>query len=71
MGSGKFSVGPAVMLVYQPEQWTVSLEMQQIWSVIGSSGREEVSQMLGEFGFHWDTEVSTWKKTELEPDEVH
>lgn len=46
LGSGKFSVGPAVMLVYQPEQWTVSLEMQQIWSVIGSSGREDVSQMI-------------------------
>jgi len=46
LGSGKFSVGPAFMLVYQPKQWTVSLEMQQIWSVIGSSGREDVSQML-------------------------
>ncbi|MCF7971265.1 MAG: hypothetical protein K9L22_08895, partial [Methylococcaceae bacterium] len=46
LGSGKFSVGPALMLVYQPEHWTMSLELQQIWSVIGNEGREDVSQMI-------------------------
>jgi hypothetical protein len=46
LGSGKFSMGPALMLVYQPKQWTLSLEIQQIWSVFGSSEREEVSQMI-------------------------
>lgn len=46
LGSGKFSVGPAVMFVYQtPESWTLSLQAQQIWSVIGSDGRDTVSQM--------------------------
>ena len=47
LGSGKFSVGPAVMLVYQtPEDWTLSLQAQQIWSVIGSETRADVSQMI-------------------------
>ncbi|MBT3812901.1 MAG: hypothetical protein HOE45_04710 [Gammaproteobacteria bacterium] len=47
LGSGKISMGPAVMLVYQtPESWTLSLQAQQIWSVIGSNGRDKVSQMI-------------------------
>ena len=47
LGSGKFSMGPAVMLVYQtPEDWTLSLQTQQIWSVIGSGNRDDVSQMI-------------------------
>jgi len=46
LGSGKFSIGPALMMVYQPSQWTLSLEIQHIWSVIGSAGREDVSQMI-------------------------
>ncbi len=47
LGSGKFSMGPAVMFVYQtPESWTLSLQAQQIWSVIGSEGRDTVSQMI-------------------------
>lgn len=47
LGSGKFSMGPALMLVYQtPKDWTLSLQAQQIWSVIGSEGRDDVSQMI-------------------------
>ncbi len=35
------------MLVYQtPEDWTLSLQAQQIWSVVGSEGRDDVSQMI-------------------------
>ena len=47
LGSGKFSMGPAMMFVYQtPESWTLSLQAQQIWSAIGSDGRDNVSQMI-------------------------
>lgn len=47
LGSGKFSVGPAVMFVYQtPRDWTLSLQAQQIWSVIGSNNRLDISQMI-------------------------
>ncbi|GAW85544.1 conserved hypothetical protein [Bathymodiolus platifrons methanotrophic gill symbiont] len=47
LGSGKFSIGPAVMLVYQtPKYWTLGLQAQQIWSVIGSAERDHVSQMI-------------------------
>lgn len=47
LGSGKVSMGPAVMFVYQtPKDWTLSIQAQQIWSVFGSAGRSEVSQMI-------------------------
>ncbi len=46
LGSGKFSVGPALMMLTQPKPWTVGLQIKQIWSVIGSDGRDDVSQMV-------------------------
>jgi len=46
LGSGKFSVGPAVMLVTQPKPWTLGLNVKQIWSVFGNDSRHEVSQMV-------------------------
>ena len=46
LGSGMFSIGPAVMFVYQPKDWTLEFQAQQIWSVIGSSERNSVSQMI-------------------------
>jgi len=46
LGSGKFSVGPAVMFVTQPKPWSLGLSIKQIWSVLGNDSREEVSQMV-------------------------
>lgn len=46
LGSGKFSVGPAAALVFQNQDWTVGLQASQLWSVFGSVGRKEVSQMV-------------------------
>jgi hypothetical protein len=46
LGSGKFSIGPAAMIVYQPRNWALSLQAQQVWSVFGSAGRHHVSQMI-------------------------
>ncbi|MCD2452670.1 hypothetical protein GO003_020000 [Methylicorpusculum oleiharenae] len=46
LGSGKFSVGPAVMFVTQPKPWSLGLAVKQIWSVFGNDSRDGVSQML-------------------------
>jgi len=46
LGSGKFSAGPALMLVTQPKPWTLGLNVKQIWSVFGNDSRREVSQMV-------------------------
>lgn len=45
LGSGKFSLGPAAAVVLQNKSWTIGVQASQIWSVFGSSGRQEVSQM--------------------------
>jgi hypothetical protein len=45
LGSGKFSLGPAAALIMQTKSWTVGLQASQLWSSIGSSGRQNVSQM--------------------------
>jgi len=46
LGSGKFSIGPATMLVYQPGPWTLGFKSKQIWSVLGSDSRDNVSQLI-------------------------
>ncbi len=46
LGSGKFSIGPSALLVTQPKPWTLGLNITQIWSVLGSSSRNNVSQMV-------------------------
>ncbi|WP_411728082.1 hypothetical protein [Methyloglobulus sp.] len=46
LGSGKFSVGPAAMIVYQPGPWTMGFKTKQIWSVLGADSRESVSQLI-------------------------
>ncbi|NOQ16859.1 MAG: hypothetical protein GQ581_07355 [Methyloprofundus sp.] len=54
LGSGKFSVGPAAMVVYQPKDWTLSLQAQQVWSIFGSTGRSHVSQMIIKPTIHYN-----------------
>lgn len=45
LGSGKFSFGPAATWVFQTQEWTLGVQASQIWSVFGSSARQEVRQM--------------------------
>lgn len=46
LGSGKFSVGPALTFVTQPRPWTAGVSIKQIWSVFGNDSRHSVSQMI-------------------------
>jgi len=46
LGSGKFSVGPAVMFVTQPKPWSLGLNVKQVFSVLGNDSRQSVSQMV-------------------------
>ena len=45
LGSGKFSGGAGAMFVTQPKPWVLGLNVKQIWSVLGSQSRLDVSQM--------------------------
>ena len=45
-GQGKFSLGPSVVALAQPGNWTVGVLINNVFSVAGSSHRPDVNQML-------------------------
>ncbi|MGH7195101.1 MAG: neuromedin U [Candidatus Saccharimonadales bacterium] len=46
LGSGKFSMGPAVVALMMPKPWVLGMLARQLWSVAGASNRPNVSQLL-------------------------
>jgi hypothetical protein len=46
LGTGKWSVGPTVVVLKQKGPWTVGALINQIWSVAGSDERQDVNQMF-------------------------
>lgn len=46
LGQGKFSVGPSIVALIQPQHWTVGALVNNVWSVAGSGDRPAVNQML-------------------------
>ena len=46
LGQGKFSMGPAVVLLTTPGHWVIGTLINNVWSVAGSGSRPPVNQML-------------------------
>ena len=46
LGQGKFSLGPAVVLLTTPGHWVIGTLINNVWSVAGSGSRPPVNQML-------------------------
>ena len=46
LGQGKFSIGPSIVALVQPQHWTVGALVNNVWSVAGSGGRPTVNQLL-------------------------
>lgn len=46
LGSGKYSAGPAAVVVWTPKPWVVGTLVRQLWSFAGNSDRNSVSQFL-------------------------
>ena len=44
-GMGKFSLGPSVVVLAQPGQWTLGALVSNVWSVAGSGSRPPVNRM--------------------------
>lgn len=44
LGSGKWSAGPAVVMMVQPGRWSVGALVTQVWSFAGGDERPDVSQ---------------------------
>jgi hypothetical protein len=45
LGQGKWSIGPELVLIAMPGQWTYAILTNNVWSVAGASGRSSVNQM--------------------------
>jgi hypothetical protein len=45
LGTGKFSIGPAVVGLVQPGKWTLGILVSNLFSVAGPSGRPDVNSM--------------------------
>ncbi len=46
LGTGKWSVGPSVVAVFQIQKWTFDLVFRQTWSVAGDVNRNDVNQLV-------------------------
>lgn len=44
LGTGKYSIGPAFVLIYKAGKWTMGALGNHIWSVAGDNDRGDVSQ---------------------------
>lgn len=45
LGTGKFSIGPAIVALIQPGKWTLGVLVNNLWSVAGSGNRPDVNSM--------------------------
>lgn len=43
LGSGKWTAGPSILLITQPEGWTIGILAQNTWSYAGDANRKDVS----------------------------
>ncbi len=54
LGQGKFSLGPSVVALAQPEHWTIGALANNVWSVAGSGGRPPVNQFLMQYFINYN-----------------
>jgi hypothetical protein len=45
LGTGKLSIGPAIVALVQPGKWTLGVLVNNLWSIAGPSGRPDVNSM--------------------------
>jgi hypothetical protein len=48
MGSGKWSAGPSIVMVFQKGKWTFDMVFRQTWSFAGDSQRRDVNQFVAQ-----------------------
>ena len=54
LGQGKFSLGPAVVLLTTPGHWVIGTLINNVWSVAGSGSRPPVNQMLFQYFINYN-----------------
>ena len=54
LGLGKWGAGPSIVLLTQPEHWTVGILMNNIWSFAGNQHRPPVNQFLAQYFLNYN-----------------
>ncbi len=54
LGQGKLSMGPSVVALTQPGPWTLGVLVNNIFSIVGSSHRPAVNQMLLQYFINYN-----------------
>ena len=54
LGTGKLSVGPAVVALVQPGKWTLGVLVNNLWSVAGSGSRPDVNSMTLQYFINYN-----------------
>jgi hypothetical protein len=54
LGTGKLSIGPAVVALVQPRKWTIGVLVNNLWSVAGSGGRPDVNSMTLQYFINYN-----------------
>jgi hypothetical protein len=54
LGTGKFSIGPAIVVLVQPGKWTLGVLVNNLWSVAGSGGRPDVNSMTLQYFINYN-----------------
>ena len=54
VGQGKFSLGPSVVALTQPGHWTIGALVNNVFSIVGSSHRPAVNQMLLQYFINYN-----------------
>lgn len=49
LGTGKFSIGPGIVVLVQPGKWTLGALVNNLWSVAGPRGRPDVNSMTFQY----------------------
>lgn len=49
LGQGKFALGPSVVVLAQPGQWTLGALVSNVWSVAGSGSRPSINRMTFQY----------------------
>jgi hypothetical protein len=49
LGSGKFGIGPSVVVLGMPGNWVLGVLVNNVWSVAGGEGRTDVNSMLVQY----------------------
>jgi hypothetical protein len=56
LGQGKWGAGPSIVLLTQPEHWTIGFLSNNIWSFAGNAGRRRVNQFLTQYFLTYNME---------------